>query len=115
MKLELPNPSIFKMYNNQWGNNIRWFMDTGFENRRIVGHQTPGPDVGDLLTCPMDSGKTAVFCIMELENHRNPPDMFFATVQDIGYEDELDDPNIKKRLKKYRKKAIDDFKVTVRS
>jgi hypothetical protein len=68
-----------------WGNNICW-MD--FESRRISGHTTPLPCVGDELLCQMQSGKTARFRFVKVEPCVDPSDMWFGNVEDIGYDGE---------------------------
>jgi hypothetical protein len=35
----------------------------------------------------MQSGKTALFRVTVVDRKWNPPDMFFASVEDVGYED----------------------------
>ena len=65
-----------------WGNAINW-MD--WEQRRIVGWKTPKPQIGDILHAQMQSGQVAEFEFVSVEPCRNPQDMFFATVKDIGY------------------------------
>lgn len=73
-----------------WGNAINWVDKKEFDGKRsifsVVGWKTPKPRVGDLLTCPMKSGKIARFIFKEIENTQDPPDMFFADVGFVGYE-----------------------------
>lgn len=46
--------------------------------------------VGHLLQCPMKSGRTAIFEFTEVDNMRDPHDMFFWKAKWIGkYTDEL--------------------------
>ena len=37
----------------------------------------------------MQSGRTAVFEIENVKTMLDPPDMYFATLKDIGYKDEI--------------------------
>jgi hypothetical protein len=69
-----------------WGNAIH-FMD--FDKRRVTGHSPKIPKVGDFLDYKMRSGRTHRFKFESVDQQRDPPDMFFATVSDIGYVDEL--------------------------
>ena len=66
-----------------WGNGIDWF---DFDTRRIGGHLTPLPEVGDQIIARMESGKNGLFEIIKVDPCYNPRDQFFATVKDIGYE-----------------------------
>jgi hypothetical protein len=71
-----------------WGNRISW----GNYPDRINGHLTPRPNVGDYVTCEMKTRRHGVFRITAIEYCHDPPDMFFADVEPIGYEDELKEP-----------------------
>lgn len=64
-----------------WGNTIAFY---NWETRRIFGWKR-GLKVGDKLISKMQSGKTAEFEIIEIEYKRDPSDMFFGYVSDIGY------------------------------
>ena len=73
---------------NTWGYAINWF---NYDAKRITGHL---PDdlmgfktikVGDELRAKMQSGKVARFKITKVKRCQDPPDMFFATVNYIGY------------------------------
>lgn len=68
-----------------WGNNISWF---DWDKRMIVGHLITIPKVGDELRANLQSGKVGRFLITVVEPCRDPRDMFFATVSDIGYLDD---------------------------
>ena len=72
-----------------WGDRIEW---TDFDQRALSGHQRRIPKVGDYLFAKMESGKVAVFCWDKVEPCGNPPDMFFGTVDDVGYEGGIDLP-----------------------
>jgi len=69
---------------NSWGNNIEFF---DYETRRIMGHLTPLPKIGDKLIAKMISGRKFKFEFIKVEPCIDPSDMFFATVKDIGYID----------------------------
>lgn len=68
-----------------WGNSIGWM---NWENRRLSGHTTPLPKKGDELLAAMTSGKTGRFRFVSVEPCYDPSDMWFGTVEDIGYADE---------------------------
>ena len=70
-----------------WGHHVE-FLD--FEARKVHGHLPERPSEGDFLTAEMNSGKIAVFRFTEVRRMRDPADQFFGTVEDVGYEDELD-------------------------
>jgi len=75
--------TIINMSNHSgWGNSI-YFSD--WNSRRITGHMTPIPSIGDELRAKMESGKTARFLISKIERAGDPRDMFFGYVQDFGY------------------------------
>ena len=67
---------------NGWGNSIRWL---DWDNRRLSGHLSTPPSVGDEVRSKMDTGKIARFLITAVKRLEDPPDMFFANVSDIGY------------------------------
>lgn len=66
---------------SSWGDSISFF---DFDDREIVGHMTPRPNVGDILLCPMREGGIAKFEIISMEYRRDPCDMFFGKVKDLG-------------------------------
>lgn len=73
------------------GNTIAIKFDvswSNFDQRRVVGHSYR-PQVGDAMTCKMQSGRVAVFQITSVERCSDPHNMWFADVIDMGYEDEL--------------------------
>lgn len=72
-----------------WGRHVDWF---DFDKRRIWGHEFKKPKVGDTVVSPMQSGKDAVFKVVDVEYCLDPADMFFATVEDVGYEDTITQP-----------------------
>lgn len=65
-----------------WGDSISW-MD--WDKRKLMGHTTPLPAVGDELHCQMQSGKVATFRFKKINPCTDPSDMWFATVEDQGY------------------------------
>lgn len=67
---------------NSWGNNV-YFFD--YDERKLVGWLTPLPKVGDEVRSKMQSRKIARFEIISIDVKKDPPDMFFAIVKDIGY------------------------------
>jgi len=69
-----------------WGNSIQWWPD--FTSRRVVGWLSHRPVKGDLLRVAMQSGKVAIFKFIEVDLQRDPEDMFFGRVRDVGYEGE---------------------------
>lgn len=68
-----------------WGDSIIW-MD--WKTRTLSGHTTPLPKAGDELLCKMVSGKTGRFRFAKVEPCGDPSDMWFATMEDVGYVDE---------------------------
>ena len=78
---------------NGWGDSIYW---CSFVDRRVSGHLTPIPKEGDLLQCKMESGKIGVYRFKEIDYCHNPHDMFFATMEDVGYLDEITEKGEKK-------------------
>jgi hypothetical protein len=71
-----------------WGDRIEWLDKATLT--RIAGWKTVKPQEGDVLTCEMQSGKTAVWLIQTVEHCGNPRDMFFADVLLVGYKGEID-------------------------
>ena len=70
---------------NGWGDSIGWM---NWETRRLHGHTTPLPKEGDELLAEMQSGKTGRFRFAKVEPCYDPSDMWFATVEDMGYADD---------------------------
>lgn len=68
-----------------WGNAVNW---SEFP-KQVVGWKNHKPTNGDILTCEMVSGKTAVWIFEKVDLCDRPPDMFFATVSFAGYLDEI--------------------------
>lgn len=67
-----------------WGNAVEWF---DWNKRVVTGWKSRRPRKGDLLTCKMQSGKTAVWEFEDVKYERDPPDMFFGYMKDLGYID----------------------------
>ena len=78
-------PKIYSNCNG-WGNNIAWY---DWSTRKVYGHVTPVPEVGDFWEHRMKSGNIAVFQFVKVERQSNPTDMFFAHVRDCGYKKSL--------------------------
>ncbi len=79
-----------------WDSAVQWFK---FEDRRVVGWKCRRPKVGDFIKCDLQSGKVGIFRFTEVKLERDPPDMFFGTVQDFGYEGEVKLPELYVRPK----------------
>jgi hypothetical protein len=67
-----------------WGDSIGF---VNYDKREITGHLTPLPKVGDEFQTKMKSGKIGRFKILSIRYCVDPSDMFFGTVEDIGYEE----------------------------
>jgi hypothetical protein len=77
---------VIKMWElTDWGDRISWFTP-GFT---VDGHMTPTPKAGDFIFSKMGSGRVGVYKIISVKNCKDPRDMFFADVEAIDYEDEL--------------------------
>ena len=90
----LSTPSRYYDTGGGWGNAInvqRWPSNEG-EAARVVGWKSTMPREGDVLRCPMQSGKTVVGRFSKIERCRDPQDMFFADVEIIGYLGDVDLP-----------------------
>lgn len=74
---------VIKMWEHKgWGDSISfWDYDT----RKITGHLTPLPKVGDELQCKMVSGGIGRFEIISVRYCGDPSDMFFGVVKDVEY------------------------------
>ncbi len=79
-----------------WGSAINWF---DLENRRVVGWLSRRPMVGDYLKSKLKSGKVGIFRFTKIKLEHDPPDMFFGTVEDLGYEGEVELPEFYIRSK----------------
>ena len=72
------------MKHRSWGDRIQIF---NWDERRICGWLSRIPKEGDRLRIPMKSDKIAEFKIINIEKCGDPPDMFFADIEDIDYID----------------------------
>lgn len=87
-------PRVINMWeHNGWGNSVRWWTPPSGPKLigRIYGHMRhPKPKPGDLVACPMQSGKTALFKIRKrnYDSKTDPGDMFFADVKFIRYQED---------------------------
>ena len=72
-------------YGGGWGNRIEWMLDR--EGKEVVGWKSRIPQIDDWLLCSMQSGKTGLHLFSSIERCGDPPDMFFATVELVGYVD----------------------------
>ncbi len=73
-----------------WGDAISW---SDYDKRRVYGFKGRKPQIGGLLECDLIKGdtkerKTGVFRFISIEPCRDPHDMFFANVEDVGYKGE---------------------------
>jgi hypothetical protein len=82
--IEGASPLVHDMAEGYWGRHIEWLRP----GEKLTGHMTPKPEVGDEVRSPMHSGRTGIYRITNVEPMLDPPDMFFATVEWIGYLDE---------------------------
>lgn len=67
-----------------WGDKVEWFH---VGTRRVTGWKDERPIVGDILKSPMASGRVGIFVFTDVELMRDPPDMFFGTVEFHSYEE----------------------------
>jgi hypothetical protein len=74
-----------------WGDAIR-FTDESY--KEVVGWKSRRPKAGDVLLVPMQSGKTGRFKFTSIEYCRDPKDMFFAEIDFIGYQENIDKLNL---------------------
>lgn len=69
-----------------WGNSIYWL---DYKKRKLTGHLTPVPEVGDKVICEMKSPSKfrhfRIFTVARMLDFADPPDQFFVTVNDSGY------------------------------
>lgn len=83
-------PVMYEM-GGGWGNRITW---QDLPKRKIVGWKQRTPVVGDLIKCPMESGKDGLFRIISVDKKTDPPDMFFADTEPAGYFEDYKDEYI---------------------
>ena len=79
---------LFRCGGGGWGDRISW---TKWPDR-VHGWKTPLPRDGDVLLCPMESGRDAIFLFSGVKPCGDPPDMFFSGVTAVAYSDELEWP-----------------------
>lgn len=58
-----------------------------FDKRRAYGWSYDVKE-GDLLRVPMQNGKTALLKFVNFKRCDDPADMYFADLEDVGYEEE---------------------------
>lgn len=80
IKWRKPPRRVYKI-GGGWGNRIE-FSD--WEKRRVVGWKAHIPERGDRLIAELTMGM-AKFRFASVERCSDPPDMFFATLEDEGY------------------------------
>jgi len=60
---------------------------TNFDKRKCYGYTNFNIKKGDCLNVKMESGRTFIFEFKKIDFMRDPSDMFFAKLKDIGYAD----------------------------
>jgi len=71
-----------------WGDSVWWF---DYEKGIVTGHLTPKPQAGDKIICEMYSPNPdtsrhfKILIVKKIEDFSDPPDQFFADVEDLGY------------------------------
>ncbi len=92
----------FRSSNQYWGHRLTINKSYGDEKTGNLadcdGHVTPSARVGDQVILSMDSGKDAVWVFLEVENTRDPTDMFFAKIGLLGYLEDAEDIEPSKKL-----------------
>ena len=78
-----------------WGNSVQF---TDYDKGSISGHLSVRLKIGDEVRSKMQSGKIGRFKIIAHRQCHDPSDMFFATVEAIGY---VGEPEIVKVKKKF--------------
>lgn len=91
-----PKPRLIRMAKHQsWGNNV--YLSKPMKQRRrgllrrrqywgrVTGWLARPPRVGDLFLMPTQEGPDAYLEVMEVEQMRDPRDMFFADVKFVGW------------------------------
>lgn len=69
-----------------WGCHVEWMTP----HAKVWGHQPRRPRKGDRIHSAMQSGRTGVYEVVEVEYCWDLDDMFFADVTPLGYLDELE-------------------------
>ena len=80
------NLPVITIGEGYWGNVMEW---NNFAKRKVHGWRPRPPVIGQRVEAEMQSGRTAVFEIENVKTMLDPPDMYFATLKDIGYKDEI--------------------------
>ncbi len=78
-------PVLYEM-SGGWGDRIEWSTI----GSRVTGWKQRIPEVGDLISSPMQSGKTGLYRVTDVEQMLDPRDMFFADVEEAFYLDEYE-------------------------
>lgn len=76
--------------NNMWGSSIN-IEKTKHDEWRVHGWKNPVICEGDVYSQNMTSGEKVLFKLINVENCRDPGDMFFADAEPIGYWKDLPD------------------------
>lgn len=101
--------SIVNMWEHKgWGNSIQ-FID--YESGRISGHLHFRLKVGDEVRSKMESGKIGRFKIIAHRQCHDPSDMFFATVEAIGY---VGEPELVKKTESKVKQFLMKLSKTIK-
>lgn len=79
---DAPEPTVYRL-GGGWGDAIEWWP---YESTRVMGWKRCVPCVGDVLLAPMQSGKMGRYRFVKVRRPGDPPDMFFADVEFVGYE-----------------------------
>ena len=68
-----------------WGDSIYWL---DYKKRELTGHLMPKPKIGDKVICEMKSPNQhrlfKIYTVIKVKDFNDPPDQFFATVNDSG-------------------------------
>ena len=103
-----PRPRRLYKMGGGWGNAIQFSgFKAGEAEQRVYGFKHRFPIVGDVLQTPMQSGKKGYWLFLTVEPMSDPRDMFFATVEALGYEDEGDAPKILKQVTEFDRQVDD--------
>ncbi len=83
-------PHIYDLTNSYWGHSCERLSGTMDVNEvsGIAGHLTPRPRENDLMKVEMGSRRMGLYRFFDIEYTQGVPDMFFASVDWHGYEDE---------------------------
>lgn len=84
-------PYEYSTAGGSWGMHVEWL---DYKVGRVWGHHLRIPKPGDILRSNLQSGRVGIFRFINVEQQTDPDDMFFGTVEAVGYEDELDMPSL---------------------